>query len=404
MKPVFDDIRIVELAQWVFVPSCGALLSDLGADVLKVEDPRTGDPARGLHTLGLGGKMGSVDPRIELNNRGKRSVALNVKESAGRETLLRLIESADVFLTSLRPSALERLELSVDALRERNPKIIYARGHGVGVRGPDANMPCYDATAFWARGGIGHTLTPPDLGRPLGQRPAFGDHTAAMNLAFGIAGALFRRAQTGEPSVVDVSLLATAMWVLGSDVTSCGSADYDPHALYRAAGPGNPFVGTYSTSDDRHLSFVMLQPDRYWEPFCRAIGREDLLEDVRFADSAARRTNGDELAKLLREEFAKQPYEHWQVALRGADLPWAPVQTAREVRSDPQTVANGYLAELEAPDGSHYELVGNPCQFDEEVPELTPAPEVGAHTEEVLLEVGMTWDEIARLRDEGGIL
>jgi len=402
MREVFEDVRIVELAQWVFVPSAVALLADLGADVLKVEDPKTGDPARGLHTQGFGINLGAVDPRVEQNNRGKRSVGIDIKRPAGLETLLRLVESADVFVTSFRPAALERLGLSVDELRARNPRLIYVRGHGLGMRGPHANLPSYDATAFWARGGIGHTVAPPNLGHALGQRPAFGDHTSALNMAFGIASALFRRSASGEPSVVDVSLLSTAAWVLSADVVSSGNPDYDPHAMYR--GPTNPMVGTYETSDGRYLSFVMLQPDRWWEPFCRGIGRADLLDDSRFESTESRRENADALSEILRTEFAARSYAHWREVLGDVDVPWAPVQSARELRDDPQVRANSYLAELESSDGSTYELVANPCQFDEEVPALTPAPEVGAHTEEVLLELGLSWDELGALKQEGAIL
>ncbi len=146
MANVFQGVRIVELAQWVFVPSAAALLADLGADVVKVEDPKTGDPARGLQTQGFGVNLGNVDPRVEQNNRGKRSVGIDITQAAGLETLLRLVESSDVFVTSFLPASLERLGLSVEALRERNPKLVYARGHGVGVRGPQANLPCYGAT------------------------------------------------------------------------------------------------------------------------------------------------------------------------------------------------------------------------------------------------------------------
>jgi crotonobetainyl-CoA:carnitine CoA-transferase CaiB-like acyl-CoA transferase len=402
MSSVFTGVRIIELAQWVFVPSAAALLADLGADVLKIEDPKTGDPARGLKTMGFGVNVGTIDPRVEQNNRGKRSVGVDIKQPDGLETVLRLVETADVFVTSFRPASLERLGLSVDALRARNPRLIYARGHGLGVRGPQANLPCYDATAFWARGGIGHTVAPPDLGRPLTQRPAFGDHTSAMNLAFGIASALFRRSATGEPSVVDVSLLSTAAWVLSADIVSSGNPDYDPHTSYR--GPTNPLVGSYETADGRYLSFVMLQPDRWWEPFCRGIDRPDLLDDPRFAESEARRENASVLSDILRDEFAARPFDHWCERLGTVDVPWAPVQSAREVRDDPQTRANGYLTELTADDGSTYELVANPCQFDEQTPALTRAPEVGADTEEVLLELGVSWDEIAALKSTGAII
>jgi crotonobetainyl-CoA:carnitine CoA-transferase CaiB-like acyl-CoA transferase len=400
MSGILSGVRIVELAQWVFVPSAGALLADLGADVIKVEHPRQGDPARGLHTLGLGGGGSGPSLAVEQNNRGKRSIGLDVKHAAGRDLLLRLVADADVFLTSLRPAALERLSLGVDALREANPKLIYARGHGLGMRGPDANRPSYDMSAFWSRGGVAHSLTPPDAERAAPQRPGFGDHTTAMNLAFGIATALFRRERSGEPSTVDVSLLGTAMWVMSSDVVYSASPHYDPHAGLK--GPMlNPLTGTYRTRDDRFIALVMLQADRYWADFCRYLGHPEWIDDPRYADAGARRENAAECAADLQATFAARTLAEWKEALLGFDAAWEPQQSVRELREDPQARANGYLTEVKGASGESYELVSNPCQFDEQVPELTPAPECGAHTEEVLLELGLDWDEIGALRADG---
>jgi crotonobetainyl-CoA:carnitine CoA-transferase CaiB-like acyl-CoA transferase len=400
MAGILAGVRIVELAQWIFVPSAGALLADLGADVIKVEHPRQGDPARGLRTQGLGGVGSGPNLAVEQNNRGKRSVGIDVKRPAGRELLLRLVAGADVFLTSFRPAALERLALGVEALRARNPKLIYARGHGLGVRGPDANRPSYDMSAFWSRGGVAHSLTPPGAERPVGQRPGFGDHTSAMNLAFGVASALFRRERSGEPSVVDVSLLGTAMWVMSSDVVYSASSDYDPHAHMR--GPvANPLTATYRTRDGRFLALVMLQPDRHWDDFCRHLGHPEWIEDPRYADAKSRRQNAEPLARDLEALFAQRTLVEWTQQLAGMDAAWEPQQSVRELREDPQARANGYLARVEASSGGRYELVSNPCQFDESVPELTPAPECGAHTEEVLLELGVGWEEIGALRSSG---
>jgi crotonobetainyl-CoA:carnitine CoA-transferase CaiB-like acyl-CoA transferase len=400
MSGILEGVRIVELAQWIFVPSAGALLADLGADVIKVEHPREGDPARGLRTQGLGGAGGGPNLAVEQNNRGKRSVGIDLKREGGRELLLRLVAGADVFLTSFRPAALERLSLGIDALRARNPKLIYARGHGLGVRGPDANRPSYDMSAFWSRGGVAHSLTPPDAERAVGQRPGFGDHTSAMNLAFGIASALFRRERSGEPSVVDVSLLGTAMWVMSSDVVYSANPDYDPHAGLRAP-LANPLTATYRTRDGRFLALVMLQADRHWANFCRHIGRAEWIDDPRYADATARRKNAAACARDLQAVFAARTLAEWRQQLAGLDAALEPQQSVRELREDPQARANGYLTEVKGASGERYELVSNPCQFDERVPELEPAPEVGAHTEQVLLELGLGWDEIGALRSDG---
>jgi crotonobetainyl-CoA:carnitine CoA-transferase CaiB-like acyl-CoA transferase len=401
MQQIFENVRVIELAGWVFVPAAATILADQGADVIKVEHPETGDPSRGLITQGLG-TASSVNLGWQQNNRGKRSIGIDVKKPEGRELVYRLVESADVFLTNFRPGALTRLELDVEQLRARNPRLIYARGHGVGVRGPEANRPCYDMTAFWARGGMAHTLSPPGMTPPVGQRPAFGDRTSAMSLAFGIASALYKRELTGEPSVIDVSLLASAMWTLASDVVYSANPDYDPHALGRRRT--NPVTGSFQTSDGRWISLVFLQPDRYWDDFCRHLDRPELADDPRFSDMGVRAENSVACVTLLEEIFASRTYAEWCERFQTLDAPWAPMQSVRELRDDPQTRANGYMIPVESPDGVPFELVGAPCQFDEEPPQLRPAPEVGAHTEEVLLEMGMSWDEISDCKKQGAIL
>jgi crotonobetainyl-CoA:carnitine CoA-transferase CaiB-like acyl-CoA transferase len=401
MEKIFEQVRVLEVAHWVFVPATGTLLADMGADVVKVEHPETGDPSRGLITQGLG-TASAINLGWEQNNRGKRSVGIDLKKPEGRNLVYRLAASADVFLTNFRPGALARLELDVEHLRAHNPRLIYARGHGLGVRGPEANRPCYDMTAFWSRGAMAHTLSAAGSELPVGQRPAFGDRTTAMSLAFGIASALYKRERTGEPSVVDVSLLSSAMWVLASDVVYSGNPDYDPHAPRRRRD--NPLTGSYQTADGRWITLVFLQPDRYWEEFCRHLDRPELIDDARFRDMHTRAENSEACVSLLEEIFASRSYAEWCERLRTLDAPWAPMQSVRELRDDPQARANGYLVPVESPDGAEYELVGSPCQFDEEVPELRPAPEVGAHTEEVLLELGLSWDEIAACKRDGAII
>lgn len=286
----FHGLRVVELAQWVFVPVAGALLADWGADVIRIERLE-GDPYRGLATQGIGTDSGGVNLSMALANRGKRSVALDLRKERGLEALHDLLASADVFLTSLRPGALERLGLGSDAVRERYPTLIYARGNGFGVHGPDANQPGYDSSAFWARGGVGHILTPGDRDYPIGQRGAMGDRNGAMALAFGIAGALLKRTRTGAGSLVDVSLLGTAMWMLSSDLL----AALNGGVVHRPSGRSaqiSPLTSTYRTRDDRHVQLMFLQGDRYWPEFCRTVGRAELGDDERFIDMAARRANG----------------------------------------------------------------------------------------------------------------
>lgn len=396
MADAFTGVRVVELAQWVFVPVAGALLADWGADVIRI-DKLEGDPYRGLASQGIGTDSGGVNLSVALANRGKRSVALDVRTDEGREVLHRLLESADVLLTSLRPDALDRLGLGADEVRARYPRLVYARGHGYGVRGPDAGLPGYDASAFWARGGVGHVLTPPERDYPISQRGAFGDRNGGMALAFGIAAALLRRATTGEGSVVDVSLLATAMWTLSSDVLAAlqGAAPRAPEGRVMV----NPLVASYRTGDGRHIQLVFLESDRYWGPFCELVGRPELAADERFADLAARGANAGELAAILDELFAARTFDEWKALLAGIDAPWAPVQAVEELLDDPQVVANGYLGDVDG----EYRLPRVPVQFDEQPPDLARAPEHGEHTEEVLLALGYSWDDIAALGAAGAI-
>lgn len=398
----FAGIRVIELAQWVFVPVAGALLADGGADVIRIER-LSGDPYRGLATQGIGTDSGGVNLSMALANRGKRSIALDLHQPAGLEVAHRLLASADVFLTSLRPGALARLELAAPTLRERYPQLVYARGHGFGVRGPDADQPGYDSSAFWARGGVGHVLTPTERDYPISQRGAMGDRNGAMALAFGIASALLKRTRTGAGGIVDVSLLGTAMWTLSSDLLAAlNGGEVTPVS---GRGPQvNPLTGSYRTGDGRHIALMFLQGDRYWTQFCRLIGRDDLATDPRFADLAARRANSAACVAALDEVFAGRTFAQWKQLLSGLDAPWAPVQSVPEVITDPQVRANDYIGTVTLDNGASYRLPNVPVQFDERPAELGRAPEHGEHTESLLLDLGYDWAAIGALAESGVIL
>lgn len=398
----FDGIRVVELAQWVFVPVAGALLADWGADVVHVE-PIHGDPYRGLATQGIGSERGGVNMSLALANRGKRSLAIDIGRDEGRTVLHRLLHSADVFLTNMRPGALARAGLDADSLTGRYPGLVYARGNGFGVKGPDADQAGYDATAFWARGGMAHILTPPERDYPIGQRGALGDRTGALALAFGVAAALLKRTRSGTGSVVDVSLLATAMWTLSSDLLAALSGDEPKPSSGR--GPlVNPLVGVYQTKDGRHIQLVFLQPDRYWFDFCRVIGRADLADDPRFADHVVRRENGAACVEELDRVFAQRTFAEWKRTLASLDAPWAPVQSVPELLGDPQVEANGYIGEVVVDGEPAYRLPTVPVQLDGRPPHLRRAPEHGEDTESVLLELGYGWEQIAGLKEIGVVL
>jgi crotonobetainyl-CoA:carnitine CoA-transferase CaiB-like acyl-CoA transferase len=401
---VFGGVRVVEVAQWVFVPVAGALLADWGAEVVKIEHPQGGDGYRGLVLPGT--ESSSINYAMEMANRNKRSVAIDLKTDEGRAVLLKLVESADVFLTNFLPSVLDRLGLGVDALRSVNPRLIYARGHGYGVRGDDADTPAYDSTSFWARGAIEETIAPRGLPEPIPQRGAVGDRYGGTQLAFGIAGALFRRERTGEGSVVDVSLLSTALWMIGSDVVAALQGVYrqSPPLGQPRTSLFNPLAANYRCADDRWLMICCLQPDKYWVDVCTLLGRDDLLTDERFLDMKTRSENSGALVAELEAAFAARTVDEWRKPLDDARIPWGPYQRVDELLRDPAVVANGYIGTVDRADGVSFPLPAGAVQFDEQPAALQACPGLGEHTDEVVASLGYSWDEIIAMKLSGAIL
>ena len=404
MKDVLAGIRVVEVASWTFVPISGAVLSEWGADVIKVEHPSSGDPQRGLVSSGLVPGGGGVNFMFEIPNRGKRSVGLDVSTDGGRELLYRLVETADVFVTNYLPDVRRRLRIDVDDIRARNPNVVYVRGTGQGTRGPDAGKGGFDGASFWGRAGLAMAFKDAAADWPVDQRPAFGDVMGGLTIAGGIAAALLRRERTGTPSVVDVSLLNLGLWSLGPDVTSAKLyEDVEIPTFDRDTLP-NPLVGTYPTKDGRFVILVLLQADRYWPDLCQHLDRPDLLDDPRFKDGAARYEHRRECIEVLRGVFRTRTYDEWRERLQTLEGVWAPLQTPLEVHDDPQAVANGYLEPITTSTGAEFRLPANPVQFDETPPEVRGAPEHGEHTDEVLLELGLTYDEIIEHKVTGAVL
>jgi crotonobetainyl-CoA:carnitine CoA-transferase CaiB-like acyl-CoA transferase len=390
---MFAGVRVLEVAQWVFAPAAAAVLAAYGAEVVKVEHPKTGDPYRNLYTASLGTGRGKVNERLEQNNFGKRSITLDLQTPAGRKILLDLVKRSDVFLTNYRRDSLRRMALDPEDLWEVNPAIIYAQATGYGRFGPHANRPAYDASAYWARGGVASLLTSKGAARPPGQRPAMGDHVGAMNMAFGIAAALYRRARTGRPSVVNVSLLATAMYQMSSDVVSAFNEGYDENA--RAA---NPLSDLYQTRDGRWLALVFTEPDRYWSELCRCLDRPDLSSDPRFVDTPARDANASQCREILKDIFSARDYEEWIRIIPTFDAPWEPVQTVVDLYRDPQVLSNRFLVPVDG-HGEEVKIVAPPVEFDQlPIAAVRRAPEFGEHTEEILLELGLGWPDVEALR------
>lgn len=400
MRPL-DGIRVLEVAMYGFVPSAGAVLAEWGADVVKVEHAVTGDPQRGLRQTGMLRVEGDPNPNIEHANRGKRSIGLDMAVPQGRDVLYELARRADVFLTSFLPAHREKFGIDVDDIRALNPAIIYARGSALGPRGAEAEKGGYDMTAFWCRAGTAATITPPGTAGMIGPPgPAYGDTISGTNLAGGIAAALLKRERTGEPSVVDVSLLGSGLWAMGHTVALTTHLQQ----LLEAPPPGvhgspiNPLVGLYATADGRYISLVMMQPAKFWGDVCRHIDRPELADDPRFATAELIGANTAEAVQILTKAIAARTLAEWSARFATLAGPWAPVQDTLHAAADAQVRANDYLVQA-----GELKLVANPVQFDVAAPRTGPAPGFAEQTDEILAELGLDWDRIIELKTAGAV-
>ena len=398
---------MVEVAQFTFTPSAGAVLTDWGADVIKVEHAVTGDAQRGLR-LGTGGvAVGSFQPLMEHPNRGKRSIGLALDHPDGHAVLLDLCKDADVFLINFLPDARRRLRLEVEDIRKANPKIIYVRGSGHGQRGADAEKGGYDGSTFWCRMGSAWATTPSDSPRVINQPGgAYGDSMGGMTIAGGIAAALFARERTGETSVVDVSLMSVGAWAFALTLTNAALAGEEqaPPPLESAMNLAvNPTIGNFKTSDGRWINFTMLQPGRYFADVCRHLDLEYLIDDERFNTAEKLMANALEAGKYVADAIAAKPYTYWLEHLKTMEGQWAPIQSPLEILADPQMEANGYTLPVTDMEGNQRTLVANPVQFDERPPVLTRAPQFAEHTDDILRDLGRNEEEIIQLKIDGAV-
>ncbi len=402
-----QGVRVVEVAQYTFVPAAGAVLAEWGAEVVKVEHAERGDAQRGLFTVGSMSSGGPFAPLMEHPNHNKRSIGLALNVPEGLEILHRLVRNADVFLTNLLPDARRRLRVDVADMREVNPRIIYVRGTALGVRGEDRTRPGFDGISYWYRAGSAFGATPPNVeGMVPMPAPAYGDSIGGMTIAGGVSAALFARERTGEPSVVDVSLLGVGAWAnaLAVETSFLSGEPWQnaPMGPYQSVAT-NPLVGVFATKDGRWIGLSMLQPGRFWDEFCRHLGREDLVTDPRFDTTEKVIANANEAGAIIAAEFKSRPFAEWVERLRTMEGPWEPVQNSLELGRDPQMSANGFVGEVTDVEGRTQRLVAAPVQFDERPPELRRGPQFAEHTDEILQELGVTESELLELKLAGAV-
>ncbi len=402
MPMPLEGIRVLDWTIWQQGPICSAMLGDLGAEVIKLEQRGSGDPGRYL--AAAGGASGSGErPNwyFEANNRNKKSLTLDLKRPEGVAVVHDLVRRSDVFVQNFRFGVADRLGIGYEALREINPKLIYASATGYGPEGPERTEPSFDHLGL-ARSGIMNAVGEPDM-PPLGISGGIADQMGGVMLAYGILAALMARERHGVGQAVDASHLGSMMWLQGLSLGMLCMAGIPMPRSFRARS-FNPLWNHYRCSDDQWLALAMLQPDRYWADFARAVDRPELVTDERFADMAARSRHAAEAVAILDEAFATAPRDEWIRRLREApgDFIFTIVNSVDDLPNDPQVQANDYLVEVDHPQHGPTPMVGVPVRLRETPGRIREvAPELGQHTEEVLMDVlGYEWGRISELREK----
>lgn len=402
MSAPLEGIRIIDWTIWQQGPVATAMLGDLGAEVIKIEERERGDPGRGL----ISGGSGAVSPNgfyFEANNRHKKSLALNLKHPHAREVVYRLVKHSDVFVQNFRKGVAARLGLDYQALSAHNPRLICASASGYGPEGPESHKPSFDYLGQ-ARSGVMRAIGAPDL-PPTYVYGGIADQMGAVMLAYGVVTALFVRARTGVGQEVDVSHLGSMMALQGLNVSSVLLGGQEMPRRSRA-NAFNPLWNHYRCADERWICLGMLQPDRYWKDFCRVIGLPGFAGDSRFAEMTSRGQYSREIIAEFDRVFATRPRDEWIRMLDGAgDFIFTIVNTLSELPTDPQVIANNYVVDYQHPRRGPMKVLGMPVRFSRTPGESRgPAPELGEHTEAIMVELlGYGWEEVARLREDGVI-
>lgn len=401
MPGPLTGIKVVEVANFLAVPCCAALMADMGADVIKVE-PLSGDPYRWMSSDGTYGFDFPINYAFEMDNRGKRGISVDLNKPEASEIVQKLASNADVFVTNLLPRRMEKFGLTYQQLSAHNPRLIYLALSGYGPVGPKKDKPGFDHTAFWASSGLMHLysqLSP----EPIDILNGMGDHTTAPTLLAGVLAAILERQRTGKGRLVTTSLMNMGLWVVGADVQEALASNSPLHRRSRVDAI-DALINTYKTSDDKWYLLVMPDSQANWAKLCNALDRPDLITDARFAEFEERRSREPEVISVLDGIFAQKSMTEWTPILESHNVIFAPVREMLDAISDPQVELNDMLRTIQHPEHGPYKVLNTPVHLeDTDIGPKGPSPELGQHTEEVLLEMGYSWEDITRLQDSGAI-
>lgn len=401
-KPL-EGVKIIEIGQEIQGPFAGLFLADLGADIIKIENKETGDLSRFMLTSLIGGadvNNPTVSHYFTTMNRGKRSITIDLKKPDGKEIVRRIVKVADALLTNYRPGVLDRLGFGFEDLKKVNPKIIFGQGSSWGPKGPWVMRPSRDTLAQAASGIMAKNGRPGDPPMPA---PIFiADHSGALSLAAGILAAMVARDRTGQAQRVDASIYGTMIALQGMEIAYTSISGKEPER----AGRGHQFLhgvwGAFPTKDG-HICIAGVD-DMRWPRFCKIMGIEHLQNDFEFGDNVVRNFHGDKIQAVLDEIFPKKTSAEWLKELNDADILATDVVDYKNMLKSEQARANGYLLEMDHPVAGKVLVSGAPVTLNGEVPsEARLPPEHGQHTEEILLELGYSWDDIGRFRENGSV-
>jgi formyl-CoA transferase len=391
MSGALSGIKIIETASYVTGPFAAQLLADMGAEVIKLEEPKRGDPFRGWGERNYAATFCSL-------NRNKKSVTLDLRSAEGRDVALKLAQKADALIQNFRPGVMEKYGLGYEAVKAISPKIVYCSISGFGPNGPYRNMPGYD-TIGQARSGILSLVT--DAGKPQGMGISFSDHLTGMYACYGVLAALMNRMTTGQGQHVETSLLRASVSFVSENAARYFETGQVPRRKHRTTT-----AGVFAFEDRDGLPFVlhMSSPDKFWFGLFDVVGKSEWAQDARFKTRKARIENYDVLVEQLTPIFRSGRRDHWLRLLVERDVPAAPINTLDEVFDDPQVKSYGFPIEVEHPKMGKMKLVGNAVEMSRTPPAIdSPPPVLGEHTDEVLTALGYNAAELASLRSKGVI-